>query len=373
MITFKRPASSGRMSFALKQLISDVNEKIQDLPVKERAKYSIEVTSEKQLQEMFRELSGEPPLESKQEAKTPASEEPVREPEQKLENQKNMEEEFSPITEAPVKERTYNAQGTVVENQPDIPEPTFGAAPPPPPSNSQEPQFASAPQPQGSPQPQNQAWQTEPSTDYEPLNPAMTEMDDKSKKLDAGHLVDTVLDAYKMAHTFGANYAKMDTMDIMKKVQSGELDPSLQIPVDEQTIVTPMEFFESQNEQIDEAISYDEEFGKKVRPVMIRVFEKKGWGLSDEQYLMVAFGKDIAMKAALLIGMKKSQKAMMDQFIMMSQMNHRAAEAPVTSVQPDNIIHPDKTEPIHQEEQPMQSAEDVEAQFTEDAKHEEVN
>ena len=39
---------------------------------------------------------------------------------------------------------------------------------------------------------------------------------------------------------------------------------------------------------------------------MIRVFSKRGYGMTDEQYLMFAFGKDILQKGAQLYTFKKS-------------------------------------------------------------------
>ena len=39
---------------------------------------------------------------------------------------------------------------------------------------------------------------------------------------------------------------------------------------------------------------------------MIRVFSKRGYGMSDEQFLMFAFGKDIVQKGAQLYTFKKS-------------------------------------------------------------------
>jgi hypothetical protein len=66
-----------------------------------------------------------------------------------------------------------------------------------------------------------------------------------------------------------------------------------------------MEFVQGYNSQVGTAVENDPAFRKKVRPVMIRVFSKKGWGMTDEQFLLFAFGKDISIKAVTLYGMKK--------------------------------------------------------------------
>jgi hypothetical protein len=39
---------------------------------------------------------------------------------------------------------------------------------------------------------------------------------------------------------------------------------------------------------------------------MIRVFMKRGWGMTDEQFLMYMFGKDIAIKVGIMFQLKKT-------------------------------------------------------------------
>ena len=70
--------------------------------------------------------------------------------------------------------------------------------------------------------------------------------------------------------------------------------------------MTISEFMGQYNQQGQEALSYDKEFGYKVRPAMVRVFMKKGWGMSDEQYLLYMFGKDIAVKVGIMYQLKKT-------------------------------------------------------------------
>ena len=66
------------------------------------------------------------------------------------------------------------------------------------------------------------------------------------------------------------------------------------------------EFVAQYNEQSSSAIKYDKEFGYKVRPAMIRVFIKRGWGMSDEQFLLYMFGKDIAVKVGMMYSLKRT-------------------------------------------------------------------
>lgn len=102
------------------------------------------------------------------------------------------------------------------------------------------------------------------------------------------------------------NLAKMDEQKVRDLIAEGKISSTRRIPVDEHgNTVSVMEFVQGYNAQVGTAVENDPAFRKKVRPVMIRVFSKRGWGMTDEQFLLFAFGKDISIKAVTLYGMKK--------------------------------------------------------------------
>lgn len=330
-----RYVKRGRPTKDLKSKIDRANQIILSLDDSKKQRYNdLIINNEQELDSLLNELDAPPQITNI-----------------KTNTMAEIDFDFSPL-EAPVKERSYNKQ-QVSNDVSDIPEPNFDFTPTPQQqtatSNSQTQQQAST------------SYSSDPEPSYTaPLGEGPNEMDDKSKKQAASQLADTLLDAYKMAHQFAGNFAKVDQAKIIEKVSTGELDPTIKIPVDENGTETgPVEFFEIQNEQIEETFQYDPEFGKRVKPAMVRVFEKRGIGLSDEQFLMVEFGKDIAIKTALLIGMKKQQKMMLNMFITMSQQKQSGMEhdGPVSSVAPDHIT---KEEPQIVEQKAPVSADEVE-------------
>ena len=121
-------------------------------------------------------------------------------------------------------------------------------------------------------------------------------------------LVDTCLDGYEQLHQLAQWSAKVDEGELMEKQMQGKIDLHTQkIPISEDgEEVTLGEFLNTYNEQCTEALSYDKSFGDKVRPAMIRVFMKNGWGMSDGQYLGFMFGKDIVTKTTIVYQLKKS-------------------------------------------------------------------
>lgn len=142
---------------------------------------------------------------------------------------------------------------------------------------------------------------------FENPNPALNDLDDKDKKVACESLVDTCLDAYEQLHKYGQHIVKVDEDELMQKQAEGKIDLEQIIPVTEKgDTMSVGEFIGQFNEQSQDALKYDKEFGFKVRPAMIRVFLKKGWGMSDEQFLLYMFGKDIAVKVGIMYQLKKS-------------------------------------------------------------------
>jgi hypothetical protein len=154
-------------------------------------------------------------------------------------------------------------------------------------------------------------------------NPSMNDLTDKDKRIACESLVDTCLDAYEQLHVYGQMFVKVDEEVLMQKQAENKLDLSVQIPVSESgETMTMSEFVGQFNEQSTQAIKYDKEFGYKVRPAMIRVFTKRGWGMTDEQFLLYMFGKDIAVKVSLIYQLKKTINNTLDIFEKLHKSNN---------------------------------------------------
>ena len=137
-------------------------------------------------------------------------------------------------------------------------------------------------------------------------NPALNDLDNKDKKIACESLVDTALDTYEQLHKFAQYSIKVDEEELMIKHQQGKLDLNEIIPISETQQMSVGDFIQNFNKQGEEALAYDKEFGVKVKPAMIRVFMKRGWGMSDEQYLMYMFSRDIAVKVGIMYQLKKT-------------------------------------------------------------------
>jgi hypothetical protein len=262
---------------------------------------------------------------------------------------------YSPIAE-PVIERSYN-EATILSEIGDIPEPDYASG------GMTFEDFADDVV-------EEEVAPKEPSAFEKISNPAMTDLDNKESKFAAAQLVDTILDGYEMLHQLGSKAAKVNEDKVTKMIMSGEIDNDIRIPVSETDDLNALEYVSMHNQQAEELFEYDKSFNDKVRPTMIRVFQKKGWGVSDEQFLMIAFGKDIATKGVMAFSFKKTANAMIENFALMTNQNKQniMQEAPRQVYTPDSIeVKPKEESTVEMKvETAKMSIEDIEAQMMED-------
>ena len=383
-VTLKK---NGRPTKASKALVKKINSFLSNLNEEDRANYSFSnevVKSSERLEDIWAEII-EPnnlPLKdnefvdestgevfTKEEIKENI-EESVEEDTNFVNNEDKMEEAtiideinegggtnqidevpsfFNPLEE-PIKQRSYNKSSQT--NVGDIPEPNFSK------NESAEERLESIEEEGASFEEDELDDELVEESELDNVtNEAMNELDDKDKKLAAKQLVQTVLDGYEMLHELGKNFVKYPQEKVQEKIMNKEIDPTMEIPIDEHGGTTnPVDFFQNFNEQAEEAISYDPEFGEKVRPAMERVFAKKGWGMTDEQFLLVAFGKDAAWKGVQIMSLKKTAKGFMDTFerLQIDKNNaireqRRAEMRAEKAISPDSIVTPPKREPVYQE------------------------
>jgi hypothetical protein len=131
------------------------------------------------------------------------------------------------------------------------------------------------------------------------VNPSMNALPDADKKMGAEHMAKLIVDGYEQLHTFANKGLQVPERKIRKLVAEGEIDLSVQIPYDYGKTITAGEFFQEFNEQNKDTLTVSKEFKKEVTPVLTRVLQKRGAGVTDEQYLIYLFGKDILVKGVI--------------------------------------------------------------------------
>jgi hypothetical protein len=180
-------------------------------------------------------------------------------------------DDFNPLGE-PVNEKEYTKHNVRINPNDfatDIPEPSF--MPPPMSETMTQEQKVKKP--------------------IEPMNPEMKDMPKKDKHDAAEKVAEMIITGYKFAWGWADTKLLFDENKVMQMQRDGEIDLSIQMDVAPNVSMSAGEFIEEYNSQSKGTLVVTDEFVEDVMPPLVRVLEKRGIGMSDEQYLMYAFGK----------------------------------------------------------------------------------
>lgn len=145
-----------------------------------------------------------------------------------------------------------------------------------------------------------------------PFNPMMNDVSDGDKKMGAQHMAKLLVDGYEQLHVFGNKALQVPERKIRKMEKEGLIDLSIPIPYEYGKTITAGEFLQDFNEQNKDALTVSKEFKKEVTPVLTRVLEKRGAGLTDEQYLGFLVGKDLVVKLVIVAQLRSTMNDMIN-------------------------------------------------------------
>lgn len=225
------------------------------------------------------------------------------EPEELANEKRN--ENYDPLSE-PINEKAYtrpNVNINPADLQGDIPEPSFN----PPPMDLGKPKFDEMPKRE--PQP--------------PINPEMRDMPKKDKQLAASHVSTMIMQGYEWMHDVANKGMVFSEKKLNKLAREGEIDFSIQIPYDYTTndTIAAGEFINEFNEQQKDTLKVSPKFKEEVTPVLERVLSKRGIGMTDEQFLIYLFGKDIALKGVMFMSARSQMSDMLKMLKEMTEQN----------------------------------------------------
>ena len=191
----------------------------------------------------------------------------------------------------------------------------------------QEPSFAPPPL-----QPKNIASNDEPRK-REPINPEMKSIPKKETEFAAKQAAQMILQGYEWAHGLANIALKVSERKLNQLQSEGEINLNAMIDYEYGKRMRAGEFFQIYNEQVGNVLQVSEEFKEETLPVLERVLAKRGIGLTDEQYLIYLFGKDIAAKSLIFFQQKATLNAMIES-IKAATTSQYAQQAPPPTPQP---------------------------------------
>jgi hypothetical protein len=200
-------------------------------------------------------------------------------------------DDFSPL-DAPVKQRSYTQHKIYADSEvvADLEEPTF-----------QAPNFSDF----------DEASSEEEKEPAKPFNEAYSELDGKEKTMGAEMMAEMTLDIYEKGCGFLGKLPEISESKLDQLIAEGEIDPDIQLPTESGNIGVK-DFAVEYNSSIKDAFEVSEDFKNNVRPPLIRVFKKRGIGMTDEQLLAYYFVTDLGTKTAQAFMLRKTAKSILD-------------------------------------------------------------
>jgi len=196
--------------------------------------------------------------------------------------------DFSPL-DAPVKSRPYTKPNIdESELMGDLEEPSF-----------QRPSFSDIEPEEEVQEPERQ------------FNPQFSELDNKEKGLGAEMMAELTLDLYEKGCGWLGKIPKISESKIDQMIVEGDIDSDMTLPTSAGDMPIK-EFANEFNESIKEVFEVSDEFKEKVKPPLIRVFKKRGIGMTDEQLLAYYFITDLGTKGAQAFMLKKQVNSIYD-------------------------------------------------------------
>lgn len=243
-------------------------------------------------------------------------------------NSDNRSQDYDPMGQ-PINEKSYTRPNVTIDPKDlaaDIPEPSFQ----PPPIDIGNPSLDSKPK-------------KEP---VKPLNPEMNDLPKKDKDLAARHVANMIMQGYEFINVQANKGMMFNEKKLNKLAREGEIDFSIQIPYDYTTnqTISAGEFIQEFNNQQKDTLVVSEQFKEEVTPVLERVLQKRGIGMTDEQYLIFLFGKDIAIKGTQFMAARSQMneiiKMMREMTEEMKAGNYRPSQTPPPQPSPNYSAPP---------------------------------
>ena len=212
-----------------------------------------------------------------------------------MNNQETVEaqvmDDFSPL-DAPVKQRSYTQHKIYADSDvvPDLEEPSF-----------QAPNFSDF----------DEASPEEEKEPAKPFNEAYSELDGKEKTMGAEMMAEMTLDIYEKGCGFLGKLPEISESKLDKLIAEGEIDGDIELPTESGNLGVK-DFAVEYNSSIKEAFEVTDDFKDKVRPPLIRVFKKRGIGMTDEQLLAYYFVTDLGTKTAQAFMLRKTANNILD-------------------------------------------------------------
>lgn len=212
------------------------------------------------------------------------------------------------VNEKPYTSAGINASG--IDLNTPIPEPSF-SPPPITPTSSEK-----APPPK-----------------REPVNPDMENLSKKDTEMASAYMADLVISGYEQLHVLANKGLQVSEKKLNKLQSQGEINLNAMIDYDYGKTIRAGDFFKEYNQHTSNFLTVSDEFKEEIRPLLIKIFSKRGIGMTDEQMAVFIVAKDVATKTFMFVQQKSVLNTMIES-IKAATTAQYAQQAPPPQPQP---------------------------------------
>ena len=163
------------------------------------------------------------------------------------------------------------------------------------------------------------------------------ELPNEDKEAAAEGLAQVMLGVYGFGCKQLGHLSKISDKKLKGLEAEGLLDTTMRVPIDRHTTASVRQIVDSMNTQADDAFEVTDEFKQKALPVMASVFQKRGWGVTEEQNLLIMFGMDIAQKVTIVAQMRSAANYQLEAFMKMYD-TQQSSSRPVDFATPEGDV-----------------------------------
>ncbi len=146
-----------------------------------------------------------------------------------------------------------------------------------------------------------------PKEPIKPVMPDVAQLPTKEKELAADKAVQMTLMGYKTLHQ-AANWGVRINEGSLKKLEKKKLI-NLKVPFPTEIGQVPViAVIQEYNEEVGGVFTVSQEFEDEVTPILKRMFNKHSIGVSDEYLLMGIVAKDLVVKGAQFVELRKGRR-----------------------------------------------------------------
>jgi len=176
------------------------------------------------------------------------------------------------------------------------------------------------------------------------FNQEFHDLSDKDKTVGAEMMADVALDGYSKLGNLLGKVCEINETALEREIADGNINPDIQMPIDQNGNSANIRTWVNEyNKETKEAFETDKEFIDKVKPPLVRVFKKRGVGMTDEQLLAYYFGTDLVQKGATAFALKRNSNMILSE--MRAQTEYMRSGGQPKSSSSDQSTPPPKPSP----------------------------